>query len=206
MQLDVVNYNWTRWVVNYRDETQSNVLNYPAGRHFGVAAGVLLVGGGALVLAVVAFFLLGRTGARTTIRRAAFISAVSAQYGAPRLSLRTGCDAHAYAQWLRNNNPQWEEGGAHRRVFFGVELYARSTKYGGASCCRNCGAQSHDCVGRDPSGQKYFRDQPFFNIELNKGAHAKPLRRDPFFAANRPGCRRAMSLDRPSRRVAGTKK
>lgn len=111
MQLDVVNYNWTRWVVNYRDETQSSVLNTMLGGVSAWRLALLLVGGGALVLAVVAFFLLGRPAREpqaAELRLYRRFQRTMARRGYP---CAPGVTPTAYAQWLRNKNPQWEEAG-----------------------------------------------------------------------------------------------
>lgn len=57
---DELNYAWTRWVVNYRDETQADVLRGLLGEISPWRIALFLVGGGAVVLLIVAGALLGR--------------------------------------------------------------------------------------------------------------------------------------------------
>ena len=60
LRADAMNFAWTRWVVNYRDETQADVLRGLIGEISPLRMALFLVGGGAFALAIVAAVLLGR--------------------------------------------------------------------------------------------------------------------------------------------------
>lgn len=60
LRSDELNYAWTRWVVNYRDETQADVLRGLLGEISPWRMALFLVGGGGAVLLLVAGALLGR--------------------------------------------------------------------------------------------------------------------------------------------------
>src|SRR5690606_22338397 len=108
LQLDSVNYSWTRWVLNYRDDTQSDLLRRLLGEVTPWRVGAFLLGGGALVLIVVAAGLLGR--GRTAplppeqklYRR---LCALLARRGYPRPA---GMAPGNYAQWVLAQQPQWQ--------------------------------------------------------------------------------------------------
>jgi transglutaminase-like putative cysteine protease len=60
LRADAMNYAWTRWVVNYRDQTQTDVLRSLLGEISPLRIALFLVGGGAAALSIVAAVLLGR--------------------------------------------------------------------------------------------------------------------------------------------------
>jgi transglutaminase-like putative cysteine protease len=108
LRLDVVNYNWTRWVVNYHEDTQTSVLENLLGGVSAWRLGLLLVGGGAIALALVAFLLLGRP---TRVHESAQLRLyrrfqhIMARRGYP---CPPGMTPQAYARWLRSKNQQSE--------------------------------------------------------------------------------------------------
>jgi transglutaminase-like putative cysteine protease len=109
MRFDQVNYQWTRWVVNYRDDTQEGVLRALLGDVSSWRIGLLLVGGGALALGAVAFFLLGRPtrpseSAELRLYRRFLRAMARRGYPCP-----PGMAPAAYARWLRAQNPRWEQ-------------------------------------------------------------------------------------------------
>jgi hypothetical protein len=60
LRADAMNYAWTRWVLNYRDDTQADVLRSLLGELNPLRMALFLVGGGAFALSIVAAALLGR--------------------------------------------------------------------------------------------------------------------------------------------------
>lgn len=60
LRADAMNYAWTRWVLNYRDDTQADVLRSVLGELSPLRMALFLVGGGAFALSIVATALLGR--------------------------------------------------------------------------------------------------------------------------------------------------
>lgn len=107
--LDRANYQWTRWVVNYRDDTQSQVLKALLGDISSWRLGLLLVGGGGLALAVVAFLLLGRTAHEpqtVELRMYRGFLRTMARRGYPSPA---GMAPTEYARWLAQKQPQWHE-------------------------------------------------------------------------------------------------
>jgi len=58
LSLDSLNYGWTRWVLSYREETQTDVLRRVLGEINPLRVGVLLLGGGAFALGFLALWLL----------------------------------------------------------------------------------------------------------------------------------------------------
>jgi len=108
MRIDVINYNWTRWVVNYREDTQTGVLKALLGDVSAVRLALLLVGGGAVALAVVAFFLLGkptRVNEAIEVRLYRKFLQQMARRGYP---CEAGMAPADYARWLQNKKPQWQ--------------------------------------------------------------------------------------------------
>lgn len=116
-RLDMVNYQWTRWVVNYRDDTQSQVLRALLGDISSWRLGLLLVGGGGLALAAVAFLLLGKTARITEVAE------LQLYRGFLRTMARRGYPSPAgmtpteYAHWLAQKQPQWREAEAIAACF-----------------------------------------------------------------------------------------
>lgn len=107
-RVDAVNYAWTRWVVNYRDDKQIAVLTMLLGEINPLRMTLLLVGGGALVILIVALTLFGRRLFGTRLpaeqRYYAQFCARFARRGYPRPS---GMAAGEYSRWLLRENPQW---------------------------------------------------------------------------------------------------
>ncbi len=108
LRTDAMNYAWTRWVVNYRDETQTDVLRKLLGEINPLRIGLLLVGGGAIVLLIVTAVLLGRQlfGERLTTEQRYY------QRFCKRLAARgyarpPGMAPGEYARWLLAQQPQW---------------------------------------------------------------------------------------------------
>ena len=108
LRLDELNYAWTRWVLNYRDDTQSDVLQRLLGEINPARVGALLVGGGALALGVLALLLLRRGAApkpTPELRLYQRFCARLARRGYPR---PPGMPPRAYARWLLAQQPQWQ--------------------------------------------------------------------------------------------------
>jgi transglutaminase-like putative cysteine protease len=107
-RIDAMNYAWTRWVVNYRDDTQLTVLNLLIGEINPARMTLLLVGGGSCVIFIVACTLFGRRlfGARLPPeqRYYAQFCARLAQHGYPRAAAMA---PGAYARWVLSQQPQW---------------------------------------------------------------------------------------------------
>lgn len=107
-RLDAVNYAWTRWVVNYRDDTQLMVLTALLGEINPLRMTLLLVGGGALVILIVAFALFGRRlfGIRLPAEQRYYAEFCTrfARHGYPRPPNMAAGD---YGRWLLKNNPQY---------------------------------------------------------------------------------------------------
>lgn len=107
LRLDAVNYWWTRWVLNYRGDTQGEVLQTLLGDINSLRVGMLLLGGGALALGLLALVLLARDGAprrppeqrlyRRFCRRLA-------RRGYPRPA---GMAPRDYARWVLAQQPRW---------------------------------------------------------------------------------------------------
>jgi transglutaminase-like putative cysteine protease len=117
MRLDLINYQWTRWVVNYRDETQTDVLRALLGEVSSWRIGLLLVGGGAIALGAVAFFLLGRparVNESVELRLYRRFLRTMTRHGYP---CPPGMAPAAYAHWLRGQNACWEQAQAIADAF-----------------------------------------------------------------------------------------
>lgn len=108
LRLDAVNYAWTRWVVNYRDDTQIAVLTRLLGEISPLRMTLLLVGGGAFVILIVVLTLFGRHLFGTRLpaeqRYYAQFCARLARRGYLRPPNMTAGD---YGRWLLRENPQW---------------------------------------------------------------------------------------------------
>ena len=107
-RIDAINYGWTRWVVNYRDDTQSFVLRELLGEISPLRMMLLLVGGGALILLVVACALFGKRlfGARLPAEQRYYAQFCTrlARRGYPRPQAMAPGD---YAHWVLRQQPQW---------------------------------------------------------------------------------------------------
>jgi hypothetical protein len=108
LRTDAINYAWTRWVVNYRDETQTDVLRTLLGEINPLRIGLLLVGGGGAVLAIVAAVLLGRQlfSERLPIEQRYYRQFCRrlAKHGYQRPE---GMAPGDYARWVLAQQPQW---------------------------------------------------------------------------------------------------
>ena len=107
-RIDALNYGWTRWVVNYRDDTQSFVLRELIGEINPLRMTLLLVGGGALSIFIVAGVLFGRRLFDVRLpaeqRYYAQFCARLARRGYPRPAAMAPGD---YARWVLRQQPQW---------------------------------------------------------------------------------------------------
>ncbi|HSB97224.1 MAG TPA: DUF3488 and transglutaminase-like domain-containing protein [Spongiibacteraceae bacterium] len=108
LRTDAINYAWTRWVVNYRDETQTDVLRSLLGEINPLRMGLFLVGGGGVVLAIVAAVLLGRQlfGERLPIEQRYYRQFCRrlARHGYERPE---GMAPGDYARWVLAQQPHW---------------------------------------------------------------------------------------------------
>ncbi len=108
-RIDAVNYAWTRWVVNYHDDTQLTVLTALLGEINPLRMTLLLVGGGAVVILAIVLALFGRQLFATRLpaeqRYYAQFCARFARQGYPR-PLHMG--AGEYGRWLLKKNPHWK--------------------------------------------------------------------------------------------------
>ncbi|MFT3930800.1 MAG: DUF3488 and transglutaminase-like domain-containing protein [Spongiibacteraceae bacterium] len=107
-RVDAINYAWTRWVVNYRDDTQLAVLTNLLGEINPLRMTLLLVGGGAVVIFAVVLMLFGRQLFGTPLpaeqRYYAQFCARLARLGYPRPPTMAAGD---YGRWILEKNPQW---------------------------------------------------------------------------------------------------
>ncbi|HEY3699324.1 MAG TPA: DUF3488 and DUF4129 domain-containing transglutaminase family protein [Spongiibacteraceae bacterium] len=108
LRIDAINYGWTRWVVNYRDDAQISVLRALLGEINPLRMTLLLVGGGALIILAVTVTLFGRNlfGTRVPAEERYYLQfcARLARRGYPR---PTGMAAGDYSRWLLQQQPQW---------------------------------------------------------------------------------------------------
>lgn len=108
LRIDAINYGWTRWVVNYRDDAQISVLRALLGEINPLRMTLLLVGGGALIILAVMVTLFGRNlfGARVPAEERYYLQfcARLARRGYPR---PTGMAPGDYSRWLLQQRPQW---------------------------------------------------------------------------------------------------
>jgi transglutaminase-like putative cysteine protease len=117
LQLDSINYNWTRWVLNYRDDTQSDLLRGLLGDISPWRIGLFLLGGGALALALVALFLFGRHRAVPLPPEQKLYRGLCerlARHGYPRPA---GMAPGDHARWVMAQQPQWHWVGEATRSF-----------------------------------------------------------------------------------------
>jgi len=109
LRTDAINYAWTRWVVNYRDDTQTDVLRALLGEINPLRIGLLLVGGGGAVLGIVAAVLLGRQlfVERLPIEQRYYRQFCRrlARHGFERAE---GMAPGDYARWVLAQQPQWQ--------------------------------------------------------------------------------------------------
>jgi transglutaminase-like putative cysteine protease len=108
LRTDAMNYAWTRWVVNYRDDTQTAVLRNLLGEISPLRIGLLLVGGGGAMLAIVALVLLGHQFFADRLP----IEQIYYQRFCRRLAQRgferpAGMAPGDYARWVLAQQPQW---------------------------------------------------------------------------------------------------
>lgn len=108
LRVDAINYGWTRWVVNYRDDTQSFVLRELLGEISPLRLTLLLVGGGASIMFVVACALFGKYlfGVRLPPEQRYYAQFCTrlARRGYPRPFAMAPGD---YARWVLQQQPQW---------------------------------------------------------------------------------------------------
>lgn len=108
LRADSVNYAWTRWVVNYRDDMQVTVLRMLLGEINPMRMTLLLIGGGGVVLFIVAGFLFGRhlLGERIPIEQRYYrlFCERLAEKGFSRPQAMAPGD---YARWILRQHPQW---------------------------------------------------------------------------------------------------
>src|SRR5690606_13668633 len=103
-------YQWTRWVVNYAGDTQAGVLENLLGGVSPWRITALLVGGGALALAVVAFWLLGRPARVVEAEEVRLYRKFLRRMAARGYPCAPGMAPQAYAQWLAAQSPQSPQG------------------------------------------------------------------------------------------------
>ncbi|HET8711253.1 MAG TPA: DUF3488 and transglutaminase-like domain-containing protein [Spongiibacteraceae bacterium] len=107
-RMDAINYAWTRWVVNYRDDTQVAVLRALLGKISPLRMTLLLVGGGALTVFVVTVYLFGRQlfGKRLPEEQRYYAQFCTrlARLGYPRPAAMAPGE---YARWVLRQQPQW---------------------------------------------------------------------------------------------------
>jgi len=107
-RIDAVNYAWTRWVVNYRDDTQLTVLTALLGEINPLRMTLLLVGGGAIVILVIVLILFGRQlWAERLPAEQRYYAYFCARFARLGYSRPAGMAAGEYGRWLLEQNPQW---------------------------------------------------------------------------------------------------
>ena len=108
LRLDAMNYAWTRWVVNYRDETQTTVLQNLLGEINPLRMTLFLVGGGAIILLIAAGGIWGRRLWRdqTPLEQRYYVKFCNklARAGYPK---PIGMGASDYCRWVLQQQPQW---------------------------------------------------------------------------------------------------
>ena len=108
-RLDAMNYAWTRWVVNYRDDTQTLVLQTLLGKIDPLRMVLLLVGGGAVMMVIAALGIWGKRLWRTPLlpeqRDYQKFCAKLARAGYPK---PIGMGVRDYCHWILQQQPQWE--------------------------------------------------------------------------------------------------
>lgn len=128
MRIDAANYAWTRWVVNYRDQTQTDVLRNLLGEVSPLRMALFLVGGGALAVFVVAVFLWGKYlfGPHVPLEQRLFqrfcVRMAKRGYARP-LGMAPG----EYGRWILQQQPQWRVVGEITACFEALQ-YRRLSK------------------------------------------------------------------------------
>ena len=110
LRSDAINYAWTRWVVNYRDETQTAVLRNLLGEINPWRIGLLLVGGGAVVLLSALALLLGRQlfGVRLPEEQR-YYQRFCRQLAKRGFNRSPGMASGDYARWVLTQRPHWRQ-------------------------------------------------------------------------------------------------
>lgn len=106
-QMDALNYQWTRWVVNYRDDTQRQVLGKLLGEVNTSRLLLLVAGVGGITLAVVAIALMRtRQRARLSAEQRLYqrFCRAMARRGYPPAA---GMAPRTYIRWLADRRPEW---------------------------------------------------------------------------------------------------
>lgn len=108
MHIDSVNYAWTRWVVNYRDTAQTDLLRDLLGEVSPLRMALFLVGGGGGVMLLVALLLWGKQlfGPRQPLEQRLY------QRFCTRMAKRgyarpVGMGPGEYGRWILQQQPQW---------------------------------------------------------------------------------------------------
>ena len=108
LRIDAINYSWTRWVVNYRDDTQVTVLRTLLGEINPLRITMLLVGGGAVIVLSIAAALFGRHlfGTRVPAEQRYYLQ-FCARLARRGYTRPPGMAPGDYCRWLLRENPQW---------------------------------------------------------------------------------------------------
>ncbi|MDB6060476.1 MAG: hypothetical protein JWM78_579 [Verrucomicrobiaceae bacterium] len=108
MRLDATNYAWTRWVVNYQGDTQTNVLKGLLGEVSAPRMALLMVGGGGVIIFIVAILLWGKNllGPRLPVEQRLY--RVFCERLAKRGYVRpAGMAPGDYGKWVLQQQPDW---------------------------------------------------------------------------------------------------
>lgn len=109
LRIDAINFAWTRWVVNYRDEAQTDVLRRLLGEITPLRMSALMLGGGAATITVAALLFWGRQLWQPRLppeqRYYQRFCRRLARRGYPRLP---GMAPGEYCRWLLRQRPGWE--------------------------------------------------------------------------------------------------
>lgn len=108
MRLDTVNYFWTRWVLNYRDQTQADVLQRALGSIDPLRLGALVLGGGGAALALVAIILFARRREPRLPPELRCYRRFCRELARRGYPLPPGMAPRAYAEWVSAQKPQWQ--------------------------------------------------------------------------------------------------
>jgi transglutaminase-like putative cysteine protease len=128
MRIDAMNYAWTRWVVNYRDTTQTDVLRNLLGEVDATRMALFVVGGGGLIIFVVAVLLWGKQlfGPRQSLEQRLY-QRFCARMAKRGYACPAGMGPGEYGRWLVRQKPQWRAVGDITGCFEALQ-YRRLSK------------------------------------------------------------------------------
>lgn len=108
LQLDQLNYQWTRLVLNYRDDTQQQFLQKLLGGLDAWRVAALLLGGGALLFGTLALLLLWRQRPPPLPPAQRLYQQMCRQLARRGYPRPTGMSPGDYARWVVAEQPGWQ--------------------------------------------------------------------------------------------------